>query len=139
MNKSTYDKINEYCTTRYEGVLVQAERDFILRRFLDSYYQAIETHTQEHNAVPTEAEEQMIVNSLLNDSTMQSYIDSAKVYFRDLSTNIENDYKRRQNAPSFWVNVGISIVANIIYSLFLIIIFIVAKDQITSWLSQLTS
>lgn len=140
MNKTTYDMINEYCTTRYEGVLVQAERDYVLRKFLDSYIEAVEKYKSEHNSAdPTAAEEQTIVNSLLNESTMKSYIDSAKGYYEKFQSNIENEVKKKQSAPAFWRSVFTSVLANLIYSIILIIIFFVAKDQITTWLTQLST
>ncbi|MFL6673760.1 MAG: hypothetical protein ACJ8LG_10765 [Massilia sp.] len=40
---------------------------------------------------------------------------------------------------SFWFAVFIGIVGNIIYSLLLIILFIIAKDQLSSWLSSLVT
>lgn len=139
MNKATYDKINEYCTEKYDGVLIQPERDYVLRKFLDSYYEAIDTHKRVNNAEPTAAEEQTIINSLLNESTLLSYVDSAKGYYEKFVNNIENDFKKKQDKPAFWKSVGGSILANLIYSIILIIIFFVAKDQIATWLIQLGS
>ena len=139
MNKATYDKINDYCTTKYEGVLVQAERDFVLRKFLDSYYEAVDKYKEVHMSDPSPVEEQTIIDSLLIESTLISYIDSAKKYYEEFRTNVENDFKKKQERPIFWKNVATSILANFIYSIILIIIFFVAKDQIASWLIQLGS
>lgn len=137
MDKSTYDKINDYCTSKYNGVLVQPERDFVLRKFLDSYYEAIEKYKEVHHSNPTLTEEQTIINSLLNESTLLSYIDSAKSYYEKFKNNIESDFKKTQDKPAFWKSVATSILANLIYSIILIIIFWVAKDQIATWLAQL--
>lgn len=137
MNKATYDKINEYCTTKYDGVLVQPERDYVLRKFLDSYYQAVDKYKEIHHSDPTPSEEQTIINSLLNESTLLSYVDSAKNYYEKFKINIENDFKKKQDKPLFWKSVATSVLANLIYSIILIIIFWVAKDQIATWLTQL--
>ena len=137
MDKLTYDKINEYCTSKYSGVLVQAERDYVLRKFLDSYYEAVKKYEEIHHATPSPQEEQTIINSLLNDSTLLSYADSAKNYYEQFKGNIVNDYVKTQRSPKFWRNVLTSILANFIYSLILIIIFLVANDQISTWLAQL--
>lgn len=137
MDKFTYDKINEYCTEKYQGVLIQPERDYVLRKFLDSYYEAIDKYKENNNLEPTVLEEQTIINSLLNESTLLSYVDSAKGYYEKFTSKLENDFKKRQEKPAFWKSVGSSILANLIYSIILIIIFIVGKDQITTWLIQL--
>lgn len=137
MDKSTYDKINEYCTSKYSGMLVQPERDFVLRKFLESYYEAVDRYKDTHKSDPSPAEEQTIISSLLNESTLLSYIDSAKNYYEKFKNNIENDFKKTQDKPAFWKGVATSILANLIYSIILIIIFWVAKDQISTWLAQL--
>ena len=139
MDKSTYDKINKYCTKEYERVLVQAERDYVLRKFLDSYYEVVDTYKEEHHSEPTPEEEQTIINSLLNEYTLLSYADSAKNYYEKFKNNIENDFKKKQAKFAFWGNVATSILANLIYSIILIIFFLVAKDQIAAWLMQLSS
>ncbi len=137
MNKTTYDKINAYCMEKCNGVLIQPERDYVLRKFLDSYYEVIKNHRERNNAEPTETEEQTIVNSLLNENTLLSYVDSAKVYYGNFKSELESEFKKRQDKPAFWKNIGISILANFIYSIILLIVFWVAKDQIATWLSQL--
>lgn len=141
MDKTTYDKINQACTTKYKGkdILVQTERDYVVRIFLEGYYQTVKKYEETHGHTPTETEERTIIETLLNESSMQSYIASAKAYYNSYKTSIEDDYKRKLDKTSFWVNVGISIVANMIYSIFLIIVFMVAKDQIATWLTQLSS
>ncbi len=137
MNKSTYDKINEFCTEKTDGVLIQAERDYVLRKFLDSYYAAISTYFESHNSYPSTKDEQTIVDSLLNKDNLTNYVDSAKIYYDKFKNNIENEFRKKQDKPAFWKSVFISIFANLIYSLILFIVFLVAKDQIATWLMQL--
>lgn len=139
MKKDTYDIINNYCTSKYKGVLIQPERDYVLRKFLDSYYESIDRFTETHKCPPTSGEEQTIIDSLLNESTLLSYIESAKNYYEKFRYNIENDMKKKMDKPAFLKSIFTSILANLIYSIILIIIFFVAKDQIATWLTQLTS
>jgi hypothetical protein len=139
MKKDTYDIINNYCTSKYKGVLIQPERDYVLRKFLDSYYESIDRFTETHKCPPTSEEEQTIIDSLLNESTLLSYIETSKNYYEKFRYNIENDVKKKMDKPAFLKNILTSILANLIYSVILIILFFVAKDQITTWLTQLTS
>lgn len=139
MDKIIYDKINEYCNKKLGRVLVQAERDYILRKFLDSYYEAVEKYIEVNNSDPTDEGKRTILNSLLNDSTLLSYSDSAKGYYEEIRRNIENEFQKRQGKPTFLVGVATSIVANLAYSIILLIIFFIAKDQIAVWLIQLGS
>lgn len=137
MDKSAYDRINEFCTSQKDIVLLQPERDYVLRKFLDSYYTAMENHKTQTGNEPTQEEIQTILTSLLNKNTLSSYVDSANKYYKDFIENKENDFKKQHNRSSFWKNVLGSVLANLLYSIILIIIFYVAKDQISSWLTQL--
>lgn len=139
MDKITYDKINEYCNKKIGRILVQAERDYILRKFLDSYYEAVDKYKEVHNSDPTDEEKKTILNSLLNDSTLLSYGDSAKSYYEEIRRNIENELQKKQGGPVFFKSFVTSILANLAYSIIIIIIFVIAKDQIAVWLLQLYS
>lgn len=137
INKSAYELINDYCTTKYEGVITQIERDFVLRKFLDSYFETVEKFKEDNGQEPNESEQQTIINSLLNENTLLSYVDSAKNYYDRFKDGVENEIKKKQNKSSFWKSVLGSVLANLIYSIILIIVFYVAKDQISSWLTQI--
>ena len=136
MNKVAYERINEYCSQCNE-VLAQAERDYVLRQFMDGYFQAVQSFCEEHEKVPSPEDEQVILNSLLNDSTLHSYVISAQKSYEDFKSGIEKDYAKKSKPDSFWANVATNFVASLLYSIFLILIFWVAKDQIATWLTQL--
>jgi len=137
MDKSTYDAINDYCTSKYNGFLVPAEKDYIIRKFLDSYYESLEKFAQTNGKDADEQQKKTIITSLLSESNLNSYIDSAKTYYQQWTNNLEAEFQRKQQKGSFWKEIGINILANILYSVLLIILFWVAKDQITGWLTQL--
>lgn len=138
MDKAAYDYINDYCSNKYPGVLLTTERDFVLRKFLDSYFAAIDSFKEQHKGnEPTQDEEKTIISSLMNDNTMNSYIDSAKSYYEKYKTSIENEYRKKLDFPNFWKNIGINILSNLLYSAILIVVFLIAKDQIATWLASL--
>jgi hypothetical protein len=117
--------------------LVQAEKDYILRKFLDSYYESLKKFAETNGVEADEQQKKTIVTSLLSDSNLDSYIDSAKNYYQQWTSNLELDFQKKQQKGSFWKDMGINILANVFYSIILIVLFWVAKDQITSWLTQL--
>ncbi len=137
MDKSTYDSINDYCTSKYSGFLVPAEKDYIIRKFLDSYYESLEKFKQTNGKEADEQQQKTIITSLLSESNLNSYIDSAKTYYQQWTSNLEVEFQKRQQKKSFFKDIGTNILANILYSVLLIFIFWIAKDQITSWLTQL--
>ena len=139
MTQDVYNRIIEYCTTKYDGVLVQVERDFVLRNFLDCYFAAIEEQTRINQKPLTKEQQETILNSLLTDSIMNDNITLAKKYYEDLQNTMKSDFEKQQNKVSILKEIAISIFSNFIYSIILIIVFWVAKDQLSSWLSQLIS
>ena len=138
MEKAAYDYIKKYCSDRYGHFMTQHEKDYVYRQFIESYIAAIDKYKEENQGKePDGVQKTTIMNSLLNDNTLHSYADSSKSYFEHITTNIETEYAKKMGRASFWKNVGASILANLIYSISLIIVFWVAHDQIVSWLSQL--
>lgn len=139
MDKSAYDVINDFCENKYNDVLVPAERDYVIRKFFDSYAESIEKYKADHGEYPADEQETTIINSLLIDNNLKSYADSAKSNYEKLVNSIESDFKRKQNRSGFLKNVVSSVLASFIYSIILIVIFWVARDQISTWLMQLKS
>lgn len=139
MTKDVYDRINEYCTSKYNGVLVQAERDYVLRMVLENYCAAIDEQTKSNNQPLTQEQEETILNSLLTEKIMNDNIVLAKKYYSELKENLYVEFEKKQNKPTFFKDVGVNILSNFVYSVILILIFFVAKDQLSSWLAQLIS
>lgn len=138
MEKATYDQIMDYCTNKYGKFLIQPEKDYVLRQFMDSYFQVLDNYKKENNGTePNENQKKTMISSLLNDATLHSYADSAQSYYQKFTANIESEYAKKIGGFSFLKNMGANILANFLYSIILILVFWVAKDQIATWLSQL--
>lgn len=139
MNKSTYDTINEYCNKKTSTILVQAEKDYVLRMFLESYYSAVEAYKNDFGTDPTEEQEKIIMNSLLNDNSLMGYVTNANTYYRSFKSEIETKYQKTLSRGSFLATVFTNVFSNVVYSALLIFLFVIAREQITSWLTGLLS
>lgn len=138
MEKTTYDQIMDYCTNKYDKFLMQPEKDFVFRQFMESYYQGLESQKQKNQGTePDENQKKDMLNFLLTDATLHSYADSAQSYYKRYTETIESEYAKKVGKSSFLKSLGASILANFLYSIILILVFWVAKDQIATWLSQL--
>lgn len=136
MTQDVYNKINEYCTSKFDGVLVPAERDYVLRTFLDSYYAAVDEQTKANQPL-TQEQEETILKSLLTEKIMSEKIALSQKYYKELKDSLKADFEKEQSKSSFFKDVGVNLVSNLIYSIALILLFVVAEDQLSSWLSQL--
>jgi hypothetical protein len=136
MDKLAYDKIKEYCT-RHEAEISDPERDFMVRKFCDSFYRTIEIKEVEKESPLTGGEINFIRDALLSDDTLNNSVTSAKNYF----SRIENDYldkfKKSVDRVDFWKSVWASVVASFFYSILLLFAFFVSKDQISSWVNSI--
>lgn len=135
MDKSTFDRINTYCDQNHK--ITQTERDFVIRKFLESQLNAIEAKEIQKGAPLTPKERSDIEDALLNNISLESTVIAAKSYYTSLEERFFSQFKKNTNSSTFWNSVWTNIAANIIYSIFLIIVFFVAKDQISSWLDSL--
>jgi len=134
VDKSTYDRISEFCACYSGGLISATEKDFIIRSFLESYYSTIGRHTS-----PSEETKQVIIDTLLSELSLTNFAISANQNYEQIRSNHRNDLQKSVTRKSFWMSLGASILANLIYSFILIIIFVVASEQIATWLLQLSS
>lgn len=80
-----------------------------------------------------------IQTMLLTDASLLAHVRSAE---DALSAQVENEVKRIRKelgTKSFAVSVLSGVVGNVVYSLLLVIIFVLGKDQISTWLSSLSA
>ena len=138
MDKATFDKIIGFCDSDRDFFLTDIEKNHVIRNFLDSYYKTIEEYKKEQGgAEPTPDEEHAIVTALLNPSTLSSFVISANNYYKQVKSNHENDFRKSYAKLDFWKNIWINLLSNIIYAIALMVVFVIAKDQIVTWLIQL--
>jgi len=75
--------------------------------------------------------------TLLAPGSLIAHTRAAEEILRKQFEGEANQLQSKMKRDAFWFSVGTGIVGNIIYSLLLIILFVVAKDQLSSWLSSL--
>ena len=136
MNKNSFDAIQKFCDTQKETISTN-ERDFIIRKFLESVFDAIERHEKNNGAYPSAREIEAIEQTLLVDSNLESFADSAKKFYLSTQQSLIVDYEKKFKRTSFWRDIGIGIFSSLIYSVLLILFYIVAKDQIAGWIKEL--
>ncbi|MDI6678829.1 MULTISPECIES: hypothetical protein [Bacillus cereus group] len=134
MDKPTFDQINNFCDGHN---ISQIERDFVIRKFSESFYNAVEKKETQKGSSLTSKEISDIREPLLNDVSLDNIIVAAKSYHSTVEERFFLQFQKNNGKSSFWNSVWVSIVANAIYSGVLIIGFILGKDLISGWLSSL--
>jgi hypothetical protein len=134
LDKSSFDKINLFCDRQN---ISQTERDFIIRKFSEGLFNAIEQKERQKGSPLTARELNDIGEPLLNEINLENIMAAAKTYYASLEDRFLLQFQKNNKSGNFWSSVGVNIVSNVIYSGLLIVIFFVAKDQISGWLNSL--
>lgn len=128
MTKTPFEIITEYSQ--------QQEKNSCIRDLAFSIYrQQFEALTKDHAMDQTSID--AIQKTLLSVGNLVAHVRSAEEILRKQFEDDLKPIKAQAAKDSFWFSVITGIVSNIIYSLLIIILFIVAKDQLSSWLSNL--
>lgn len=131
-NPTPFDVITDYCVKLKKNDCV---RDLAFSIFRQQFESLTQNKTPPADAATIAATEQ----TLLSSGSLLAHVRSAEEILRKQFEDDLKPIKAHATKDSFWFAVLTGIVGNIIYSLLLIILFIVAKDQLSSWLSSLVS
>lgn len=136
MNIEKYREIVAFFTNQSD--ITQFEKDCVMRKVFENYYKQIYFIDQNGNETrKTDAEIAAIESTLVSSENLLSYLDSANTFYVKWLNGKEAEIQKKNSKGSFFKSVWVGVVSNIAYSIFLIIIFVLAKSQITSWLQTL--
>lgn len=128
MTKTPFEIITEYSQ--------QQEKNSCIRDLAFSIYrQQFEALTKDPAIDQTSID--AIQKTLLSAGNLVAHVRSAEEILRKQFEDDLKPIKAQATRDLFWFSVITGIVSNIIYSLLIIVLFIVAKDQLSSWLSNL--
>lgn len=125
-----FEIIEEYCVS-------QRKNDCVRDLAYSIYRQQFELLIKDKNPTTDAATIAATEQTLLSQGSLRAHIRAAEEVLRKQFEDELKPIKEHAAKDSFLFAVFTGIVGNIIYSLLLIILFIVAKDQLSSWLSSL--
>lgn len=126
--KPPFEVIAEYCQQQQKNTCI---RDLAYSIYRQQYESLTKDGTTDQTSIDA------IQKTLLSQGNLVAHVRSAE---ETLKKQFEEDIKpiqAKSTKDSFWFAVLTGVVGNIIYSLVLIVLFIVAKDQLSSWLTSL--
>ena len=137
MNKNSFDTIQKYCDRQNETITTN-ERDFMIRKFMESVFDAIEIHKANNDgSEPSAKEVATIEQTLLVESNLESFVDSAKKFYLSTQQSLIVDYDKKFKRASIWRDVGIGVLSAFLYSLLLVLFYLIAQEHIAEWLRNL--
>lgn len=130
-----YKKVSEFCDRA--GLSFQI-RNHAFCLFVATLEKALRDHEAKNRSPARPKEVTDKQDALLTEDCIKGYVSRAEAIVDTAAIELRAPYEKAFNAKQFWISVGASVLAGFLYSLLLILIFWIAHDQITSWLTSLT-
>lgn len=129
-----FQQISDYCTRAGKSLHV---RNHAFCLFVSALDNALKEHADRTGspAKPKEAADKH--DALLTEDSILGFVTRAEHLVEKAASEIREPYKATIDSKQFWMSVWSSVLASFIYSIILLIVFWVAKDQIISWLQSL--
>jgi hypothetical protein len=77
------------------------------------------------------------VSAALLTTNIRNFVGEAERFQNDVLLDALQAVNRRGKPQEYWFAIITGVLANIVFSAFLLLMFWIGKDQITSWLSSL--
>ena len=132
--ESPFQRVERYCRDQRKSIAV---RNIAYATFQQQFEEFVEDKIRGHNP-PDEAQLETIRETLLSDKSIASHVRLAEEILSDATREAFKPFQRRENIKTFWLSAATGIVANVIYSILLIIVFVIAREQIATWLWSVT-
>lgn len=127
-SKNAFEVISEFCNDQDKNTCI---RDLAY----SIYRQQFESLTKDSGDDQTSID--AIQKTLISDGNLAAHVRTAEdILKRQFQAELK-PIQSKATKDSFWLSVGSGIVSNILYSLLLIILFVIAKDQLATWLATL--
>lgn len=120
-----YQTLTSYCKMQGKSLSI---RNHAFCSYVEAYSEAIARNPD--NADVTSA-------ALLTAQAMEGYITRAEIFESELIEKAIKPIINKQSSESFIRSVMSSTIGSFVFSLLLVIVFFLAKDQIKSWLIAL--
>lgn len=94
MDERFYNRTIQYCDN-YKKTLSQGERDFILRKTIESYYETLQKKVAEKGTPLEQHEKDMIFESILSDAVLHSHAVAATEYYSNIIDTYRLDFEKK--------------------------------------------
>lgn len=122
-----YDKISKYCEDKN---LSNLKKGYILQKYYEEFYKLSKDCKTADEILGTE-------KTLLSDTTLSSYLIYAN---NEINNEIDDQvkvYKKERSFKDFGRDILIGVLASAAYTILLILIIILAQNQLKSFVSDL--
>jgi hypothetical protein len=100
------------------------------------FVQALEDAVQQMGVDTPRARENASA-ALLTETNIQNFMGRAELFSDEVLRDTIRTINKRRQLREYWFAIITGVLANIVFSVFLLLMFWIGRDQITQWLSSL--
>lgn len=126
-----FEKITEFCNTRNKDIIVRNHAYCI---YMNVLQKALANHD---NLTPLRTETARL--ALLTDEAIEGYVSRADALVDSSTQAIIAPYENQHSTREFWRGVASSVLGSFIFTVLLVFIFWLAREQIRGWLQSLSN
>ena len=131
--KTELEVVTEYCNSNGKSSVVGSIAFSIYQQQLEELI----ADSQNNGEGLSDNEISTMRTTLLSQNSLSAHVRLAEDQLAEQTRSAIKPLLKKEGFKNFLVSVGASVIASFLYSILLIIIFVVAQEQIASWLSSL--
>ncbi|MBE7495162.1 MAG: hypothetical protein HS117_09465 [Verrucomicrobiaceae bacterium] len=128
-----FQLISDYCTRAGKSLEV---RNHAFCLFVSALDNALKEHADRTGNQPKPKEAADKHDALLTEDSVLGFVTRAEHLVEKAASEIREPYKDSIGSKQFWMSVWAGVLASLIYSIIILIVFWVAREQIASWLQS---
>lgn len=132
MDSKSFQAVDDYCKDLRKAPIIA----YLAHAYNEEQFRELVEQKQKAGTALAAADIHIIVETLSAKRNIEANVRRAEQSLDDAIRQGMQPYLKNQETKAFWISVGGNVLASFIYSILLIVVFIVAKDQITSWLQS---
>lgn len=131
-----FDIIDAYCAQRKKGLVV---RNYAFCILVSSLKAALENSKREKNRDPKPQEIENVRSALLSKEALAGHVAKAEEMILEKEWELRRRIELDSRGPGFWKSVIASVIAAFIYSLLLLVIYLIIKGDMSSLIDLIRS
>ncbi|MFZ4412685.1 MAG: hypothetical protein ACOYOV_06345 [Bacteroidales bacterium] len=134
MSRETFNRIKEFSTARN---LTKLQERILLHRYFEDYYFLIDDYARKHQGNNPSADTIVGFNTtLLSDMTLSTNVNLSAAELEEFNKKEIEKVKAVNGWKNFGLSTLSSIIGSFLFTLLIIILFLMGESQIKSWIND---
>lgn len=134
MSREAFTRVKEFSTARK---LSKLQERILLHKYFEDYFSLVDDYKKKNQGNNPPSDTIVGFNStLLSDMTLSTNIDLSVSELDSFSKDEIDKVKTKNGWKNFWLSTFSSIVGSFLFTLIIILLFLMGENQIKSWIKD---